>query len=82
MLKASKHEAGSEMSNHYDPSEMMTLIGSRCKRSNALSRGVLIDQVSSFAYAGEGDLRIAMICCPYYLFFTPFFGNSILVARR
>jgi hypothetical protein len=46
VLKASKHEAGSKMSNHYDPSEMMTLIGFSCKQSNLLRREVLIDQDS------------------------------------
>ena len=55
------------MSNHYDPSEMMTLIGFSCKRSNALRREVLIDQDSfrgEWRFEHRNNLLLIDICLP------------------
>ena len=48
------------MSNHYDPLEMMTLIGFSCKRRKAFRREVLIDQKFPSSIEDE-SLRAAMI---------------------
>src|SRR3989344_5928610 len=49
------------MSNHYDPLEMMTLIGFSCKRRKGFRREVLIDQKFPSSIEDE-SLRAAMIC--------------------
>ena len=46
MLKASKHEADSEIRSRRGPSQTTTSIGRRCKHGDMLSRAVLIARCS------------------------------------